>query len=146
MSRLQLFYLHASIALTTITGVVFAVMKYFMKGTDEFSVVNHPWQPHMLAAHVVIAPLLLFVLGWSFSNHMLPKYRFGNGKNRRSGMWSMLLIAPMTLSAYLLQIATNETLREAMAAAHWVSSGLFVIGYAVHLVKPKEKATEPGVL
>ena len=140
MSRLQLFYLHASIALTAITGVVFAYMKYFMTGADEFSVVNHPLQPHMLAAHVVIAPLLLFVLGWVFSNHMLPKYRFGNGKNRRSGMWSMLLIAPMTLSAYFLQIATNETLREAMAVAHWVSSGLFVIGYVVHLVKPKESS------
>lgn len=138
MSRGQLVWLHLTVALTTLTGVVFAVMKYFLKSEDEFSVVNHPWQPHMLSAHVVIAPVVLFLLGWTFSNHMLPKYRFGNGKNRRSGVGAMLLIAPMTLSAYLLQISVEESLRQAMAIAHWVSSGLFVIGYVVHLLKGRE--------
>ncbi len=138
MSRLQLIWLHGSLGLTTVTGVVFAVMKYFLKSTDEFAVVNHPLQPHLLALHVVVAPLALFILGWTFSNHMLPKYRFGNGKKRRSGVLSMLLIAPMVLSAYLLQIATNESLREAMAIAHWVSSGVFVLGYAVHFVRKPE--------
>ncbi|HET8799012.1 MAG TPA: hypothetical protein VFO89_15065 [Thermoanaerobaculia bacterium] len=138
MSKLQLVWLHVSIALTTITGVVFAWMKYFVKGTDEFAVVNHPMQPHLLAAHVVVAPLALFILGWTFSNHMLPKYRFGNGKKRMSGVLSMIVIAPMALSAYLLQIATNETLREAMAVAHWITSGVFAIGYILHLVKKPE--------
>lgn len=143
MSRLQLFYLHATVVLTTLTGAVFAYMKFFMRSDDEFSVVNHPLQPHMLSAHVVVAPLLLFVLGWSFSNHMLPKHRFGDGSNRRSGVLSMLLIVPMTLSAYLMQIATDETLRQAMAIAHWVSSGVFVAGYLVHLIKPAA-ASVPG--
>ena len=135
MSRGQQVWLHVSVALTTITGAVFAFMKYAMKSADDFSVVNHPLQPSMLAAHVVIAPLLLFVLGWTFSNHMLPKYRFGNGVNRKSGTASMALIAPMALSAYLLQVSTNESIRQAMSIAHWVTSALFVIAYAVHLVK-----------
>ena len=134
MSRLQLLWLHLAVVLTTLTGVVFAVMKYFMTSDDEFSVVNHPLQPHMLAAHVVVAPALLFFLGWAFSNHILPKYRFGNGKNRRSGIASTALIVPMALSAYLLQVSTNETLREVMAWSHWISSGLFVAGYLIHLV------------
>lgn len=133
MNRTQLWWLHLSIALTAITGAVFAVMRYLMQSTDEFSVVNHPLQPHLLSAHVVIAPIALFVLGWTFSNHMLPKYRFSE-EHRKSGITSMLLIAPMTLSAYLLQIATNETLRQAMAFAHWVTSGVFVVGYVVHLI------------
>ena len=136
MSRPQLVFLHLSVALTAITGGVFAVMKYFMTSSDEFAVANHPLQPHMLAVHVVVSPLLLFVLGWTFSNHMLPKWRFGDGRNQRSGLASMWLIIPMTLSAYLLQVATNDTLREAMAIAHWVSSGVFVVGYAIHLIKP----------
>lgn len=138
MTRGQLVWLHLTVALTTLTGAVFAVMKYFLKSEDEFSVVNHPWQPHMLSAHVVVAPIVLFLLGWTFSNHMLPKYRFGNGKNRKSGVGAMLLIAPMTLSAYLLQISVDERLRQAMAIAHWVSSGLFVIAYAVHLLKGRD--------
>jgi hypothetical protein len=134
VTRLQLVWLHVAVALTAITGIVFAVMKYLMKSADEFSVVNHPLQPHMLAAHVLIAPVLLFLLGWTFSNHMLPKYRFGNGKNRRTGVSGMILIVPMTLSAYLLQVSTNETLREAMAWAHWISSAAFLLAYLIHLL------------
>ncbi|HEX8407386.1 MAG TPA: hypothetical protein VF883_00860 [Thermoanaerobaculia bacterium] len=134
MSRLQLVWLHLSVALTTITGLVFAVMKYLMTSDDEFSVVNHPWQPHMLAAHVVIAPLVLFILGWVFSNHMLPKWRFGDGQNKKTGLAAMWLIGPMALSAYLLQVATNETLREVMAWAHWITSAIFVAAYVTHFI------------
>ena len=133
MSRTQLVWLHVSAFLTAATGVVFSVMKYLMKSSDEFAVVNHPLQPHMLAAHVVAAPILLFLLGWTFSNHMLPKFRFSE-ENRRTGIAAMWLIAPMTLSAYLLQIATNETLRQAMSVAHWITSGVFVIVYVGHVV------------
>ena len=140
MSKLQLLWLHLSVALTAITGIVFAVMKYLLRSDDEFAVVNHPWQPHMLAAHVVIAPVLLFLLGWTFSNHMLPKYRFGNGKNRRSGFGAMLLIVPMALSAYLLQIATNESLRAAMAWTHGITSALFVMAYLIHLIVGRSDA------
>jgi hypothetical protein len=140
MTRAQRVWLHVSFALTAMTGVVFAWMKYFMTSADEFAVINHPLQPWMLAAHVVIAPALLFLLGWTFSNHMMPKYRFGDGRNQRSGLASMSLIVPMSLSAYLLQVATNESLRRAMAIAHWITSGVFVVAYLVHLIKPKAAA------
>jgi len=143
MSRTQLIWLHVSVALTAITGIVFAVMKYFMTTADEFAVANHPMQPYMLAAHVVVAPAALFLLGWTFSNHMLPKYRFGDGSNRKTGVVQMALIVPMALSAYLLQIATNETLREAMAWAHWITSGVFVVSYGIHLFKPRTTSGPP---
>lgn len=135
MSRLQLAWLHLSVGLTTLTGVLFAAMKYFLESTDEFAVVNHPLQPHMLSAHVLIAPVALFILGWTFSNHMLPKHRFGDETGRKSGTGAMWLIVPMTLSGYLLQVSVDETLRQAMAAAHWIASGLFAIAYAAHLLK-----------
>jgi hypothetical protein len=144
MSRLQLLWLHVSAALTALTGIVFAVMKYIMKSSDEFAVANHPAQPYMLDAHVVVAPILLFVFGWTFSNHMLPKWRFGDGTGRRTGLAAMALIAPMTLSAYLLQISVNDTLRQAMAVAHWVSSGLFVVAYVLHLLEPRNQAAQPA--
>lgn len=134
MSRPQLIWLHLTVALTAITGIVFAVMKYLLQSDDEFSVVNHPLQPHMLAIHVVVAPAVLFILGWVFSNHMLPKWRFGDGRNQRTGLAAMWLIAPMALSGYLLQVSVNETLREAMAWAHGITSAVFVIAYVIHLV------------
>jgi len=134
VSKLQLLWLHLTVALTAITGIVFAVMKYLLQSDDEFSVVNHPLQPWMLAAHVVAAPAVLFLLGWVFSNHMLPKWRFGDGRNQRTGLAAMWLIAPMALSGYLLQVSVNETLREAMAWAHGITSAVFVIAYLIHLV------------
>ena len=140
MSRLQLVWLHLAVALTAVTGIAFAVMKYLMHSDDELAVVNHPLQPHMLAVHVVVAPALLFLLGWTFSNHMLPKYRFGNGQNRRTGIFQMALIIPMALSAYLLQISTNEMLRVVMAWAHGITSALFVLAYLIHLVNGRSGA------
>lgn len=136
MSRAQVIYLHLAVALTVVTGVVFAVMKYFMKTDDPFAAANHPLQPHALSAHVVVAPLLLFGLGWVFGNHIWPKFQYGDGRNRATGVAAMLLIAPMTLSGYLMQISTNESIRYAMTVAHWISSGLFVAIYAIHLIKP----------
>lgn len=141
MSRGQVIYIHVCVALTAATGTVFAFMKYFMKSDDEFSTINHPLQPHMLAAHVVLAPFLVFGFGWMFSNHIWPNFRYGNGRNRISGITMMALIVPMTLSAYLLQISTNESVRQAMAIAHWITSGIFVTGYVAHLLRPARAAT-----
>jgi hypothetical protein len=135
MTRVQVVYLHLCVALTALTGIVFAAMKYFMKPVDELSVVNHPLQPYMLSTHVVVAPLLVFGFGWVFANHVRPKLAFGEPRNRASGIWSLAALAPMTLSAYLLQISTNDATRKAMAAAHWITSGLFVIVYVVHLIR-----------
>lgn len=142
MNRSQVLWLHVSIGLTAITGIVFAVMKYLMTSADEFAVVNHPLQPYMLSSHVVIAPLALFILGWTFSNHMLPKKRFGDGTGRRTGTSAMWLIVPMALSGYLLQVSVDERLRQAMAIAHWISSGLFAIAYVLHLLKRTNQTIE----
>ena len=134
MSRTQLISLHLSIALTALTGIIFAWMKYAMKSDDPFAVANHPLQPHMLSAHVLFAPALVFVLGWTYANHMAPRLMLGETRRRRSGLTSMILMAPMIASGYLLQIATNDAIRKAMAAAHWITSAVFVVGYAAHLL------------
>lgn len=142
MSRAQVILLHVSLALTTLTGIVFAVMKYGMKSNDPFSVVNHPLQPYMLAIHVVIAPVAVFALGWAFGNHMWPAFRNPAEKKRPSGVWSMLSVAPMVLSGYLLQVSTAEELRKAMAVAHWVTSAFFVVAFTIHVVLRQHKNRE----
>lgn len=137
MSRAQVIYLHVCVALTAISGVVFAVMKYAMKPPDEFSVINHPMQPFMLAAHVVVAPALLFGFGWIFGNHVWPKFVYRDRRRRPSGLWSMAAIVPMTLSGYLLQVSTSDAIRRFMAITHWTASALFVVAYVVHyLTRP----------
>lgn len=137
MSRVQVAVLQLSIVLMTITGAVFAVMKYWMKSDDPFAVANHPLQPHMLAAHVLAAPLAVFAFGWIFGNHIWPGVTTAAAPKRKSGLWSLVPIAPMVFSGYLMQIATADATRKAMAVAHWISSALFVLAYVVHLVTRK---------
>lgn len=82
MNRTQAAYLHSCVALVAVSGIVFAWMKYAMKGSDELAVVNHPLQPWMLAAHVLAAPLLLFGLGSIAGPHIWPGFRQERGPNR----------------------------------------------------------------
>lgn len=142
MSRAEMILLHVSLALTALTGIVFAVMKYAMKSDDPFSVVNHPMQPAMLAIHVVVAPVAVFALGWAFGNHMWPAFLNRAEKKRPSGVWSMLSAAPMVVSGYLLQVSTAEELRKAMAVAHWVTSAFFVVAFSIHVVLRQQKNLE----
>lgn len=132
MSRVAVVLIHLSMAAVAITGLVFAWMKYFMKTDDPFAVANHPWQPGMLAAHVVLAPAAVFALGWLWSAHILPKLRPGTRARKKSGVLGAVLIAPMVFSGVLLQASTSEALRSAMEIAHWISSGFFVLAYLVH--------------
>ena len=139
MSRAQVALLQLSLLGMALTGVVFAWMKYFMKSDDPFAVVNHPWQPHMMTAHVLLGPVAVFAIGWVFGNHIWPAYR-GGAPNRASGIVSMLFIAPMTLSGYLMQVAVADATRKAFAISHWVAVTFFVIAYVVHLVHLSSRA------
>jgi hypothetical protein len=134
VNRFQVVYLHVCVVLTALTGIVFAVMKYLMKPADDFSVINYPLQPHMLSAHVIVAPFVLFGFGWVFGNHVWPKLIYREQRKRASGIWSLAAIAPMTLSGYLLQISTADATRHGMAVVHWISSAFFVAAYAVHWI------------
>ena len=35
-------------------------MRYFARSEDPFAIANHPWQPTLQHAHVLVAPLLVF--------------------------------------------------------------------------------------
>ena len=140
MTRFQSVYLHVCVVLTAVTGALFAITKYLMKAADDFSVINHPLQPFLLSAHVIAAPFVLFGFGWAFGNHIWPKLIYREQRKRSSGIWSLAAIAPMTLSGYFLQISTADATRQAMAAAHWISSALFVAAYAAHWINRAGRA------
>jgi hypothetical protein len=141
MSRAQVITLQIAAALTVITGVVFAVMKYAMKSDDPFAVANHPLQPSMLSAHVVVAPLLVFAFGWIFGNHIEPGLANRAVPRWKSGLFTAAVIVPMIVSGYLMQIATADPMRNAMTVAHWLSSALFVVAHVMHLLTRKGAVT-----
>lgn len=145
MSRAQILWLHLSVAVLTISGGIFAWMKYGMTTDDPFAVVNHPWQPRTLALHVLAAPLVLFILGWTFSNHMLPKVVSRTPVRRRSGLSSLWLIVPMALSGYLLQVTSSERWHSGAAWGHWITSSLFVLGYLIHQFLRKRNGAGDGI-
>ena len=130
------FLLNVSVTLMAVTGAAFAVMKYWMKSDDPFAVVNHPWQPHALSAHVLLGPLAVFAFGWTFASHILPALTKG-APNRATGIWTIVLIVLMVASGYLMQVSTGDATRKAVAVAHWIASGLFVIGYVAHRVSSR---------
>jgi len=122
--------LHLVLALT---GGVYFSMKYVLRTDDPFAVVNHPWQPSMLAAHVLAAPLGMVVFGIVFRSHVLKKLASNSGSGRRSGWTSLVSFATMALSGYLLQVVASPTGLRAVMVAHVVASAIFVIGYLTHL-------------
>lgn len=134
MSRAQTITVYISVALTAVSGILFAVMKYAMTSDDPFAVVNHPLQPWMLAAHVVVAPLAVFAFGWMFSNHIAPGLANRAARSRRSGLSLVSSIAPMIVSGYLLQVTTGDVMRKAFAVTHWISSALFVVAFGMHAI------------
>lgn len=121
-------------ALVAATGVVYLWMKYFMTTADPFAVVNHPWQPAMLAWHVMTAPALVLIFGIVLRSHIIGKL-FSNSKpNRRSGWVSLGSLGVMALSGYLLQVISHPMLLKAVIVAHLASSVVFIVVYAVHLL------------
>lgn len=116
------------------TGLLYFYMKYVLTPSDPFAVVNHPWQPTLLALHIVAAPVFIAFFGMIFSSHTLRKLVSGAAVNRRSGWISVLSFCTMALTGYLLQVAASPTWVTSMAWAHVIASSVFVAGYGVHLL------------
>ena len=134
MSRFESTLLQVSTWVSALSGVAFLVMKHLMENDDPYSILGHPWQPHMLAAHVLVGPAVVFALGLISRDHVLGRYVNGGVQGgRRSGASTILLAAPMVVSGYLLQVVTGETLRFVLVILHVTSGLLFVILFLLHL-------------
>lgn len=131
MTALERAFLHLANGLVTITGVVYAVMRYLMHPADEWAVVNHPWQPHAQHLHLLAAPLLVFVVGFAWSRHALPKLRNGDA-GRSSGLGLMAGFVPMTVSGALIQTAVDPAWRAVWVVVHLAASGLWLTALALH--------------
>jgi hypothetical protein len=123
---------HASNLLVGGTGVVYGAMRYFMEPSDPFSVVNHPWQPHFQHLHVLVAPLLVFVVGWSWQRHIRPRLRRRDMARYTTGISLVFSLVPMIASGYLLQTTVDPTWHKVWVGVHLAASGLWLLGYLIH--------------
>ena len=116
------------------SGFVYVWMKYFVETEDPFAVVNHPWQPATLDLHVLASPLFLLIFGIILNSHVMKKLQATGVPNRKTGLISLAMFAGMVGSGYLLQVAANEALLQALVAVHLTTGAVFTLTYGVHLV------------
>jgi hypothetical protein len=118
--------------LTAVTGIVYLWMKYFMEPPEAWAVINHPLQPWVLKAHILVAPLLVFALGFIAVRHVWRHFITGVPFARRSGLTAALSLAPMIVTGYLIQAVTAEGWLLAIAIAHIVTGLLYSLGITGH--------------
>jgi hypothetical protein len=137
MTRFEAWLFQIANALVGATGLAYAWTAYFATSDDPYAVVNHPLQPVFQHAHVVVAPLLVFMVGVVWRAHAQLRLQ-SDAPERRSSGWSLLLtFAPAALSGYALQIAAEERWRLVWVAVHLTTCGAWILGSLVHLVAPR---------
>ncbi|MCH9647965.1 MAG: hypothetical protein K0U98_06985 [Deltaproteobacteria bacterium] len=117
------------------TGLVYAIYRYGVTPKDPYSVVNHPWQPHAQHLHLLLAPLLIFVVGYSWRRHIGPRLRSRGLRGYFSGLGLAVALVPMVASGYLIQTAVSGNWRKVWVGVHLVTSGLWLLGYLTHQVR-----------
>ena len=117
-----------------ITGLVYAWMKYLLPPLDPYSAIHHPLQPLVLKIHLVAAPCLVFAVGLVFMQHIWEQFRAGLKRGRRSGVGTLLTLAPMVRSGYLIRVVTAESWLFSLAMIHLVTGSAFVLGFMSHQV------------
>ena len=132
--RVERWCFNAMHAAITLSGVAYFWMKYLMTTDDPFALVNHPWEPAMLSIHVVSAPFVVVLFGMVLRSHTLRKLLQASPVNRRSGLTAAGGFLVMTLSGYLIQVATSPALIAIAIWTHVATSVLFVVAYGLHLV------------
>ena len=135
MSGFERAIVHLTTWLMAITGTAYFCMKYLMRGSDPFSVLHHPWQPHALSLHVIVGPAAVFALGLIARDHILARiFEPRQRRGRATGLIILGLAAPMIASGYLMQVWTGPALKRALVCIHVVSGALYTLLFAGHLL------------
>jgi hypothetical protein len=134
MSRWEAWSFGVLNVILALTGGLYFYMKYVLRNDDPLAVVNHPWQSSMLAAHVVVAPLVLVLFGIVLRSHILQKLAVNGRPGRGTGWVSLAGFTTMALSGYLLQVVASPAGLRVVMVVHVVTSTVFVLGYSAHLI------------
>lgn len=127
MSRFEKWSVWSTTFLIAATGIGYFWTKYLTVSADPFSIINHPLQPVFLKLHILVAPLFLLALGLVAGRHIWTHFRSGIRWSRRSGVSAALVIGPMILTGYLIQVIIGEGWLRAMALSH-IAFGILYLG------------------
>jgi hypothetical protein len=139
--RWERLLLDAAMLLAGATGLICAWMRYCMKPADPFSVVSHPWQPAMIAAHVLAAPLLPVAFGLILREHVLNRYGDPRARKARgSGLLLAISVAIVAASGYVVQVLTSSGSRRRVGLVHLAAGLLLLAAYGMHRAMPGRRA------
>ena len=146
MNRFEKWMLWTSFVLTAVTGTGLLWTKYFMYTNDPWAVINHPFQPWLLKAHIVSAPALVFALGLISSKHVWQHFKTRVPAGRRTGIATFVMGTLMILSGYLIQVVTQVTPLKVLAISHIALGFVFLVGFVAHqaLVASRAPQRQPG--
>lgn len=122
------------------TGVALLVLRFSPVSEDAFLAVP-PSFPFWQHAHVLLAPLLVFLLGLLWARHASPSLRVRRPR-KLSGIALLLLALVMVASGYGLQVSVDETLRQAFRLLHTAAGVAWLATGALHLLG--RRATNGG--
>lgn len=134
MTATEKWVLWISSVLTGASGLIYAWMKYLMHGPDPYAVVHHPLQPLVLKIHILVAPVLVFSAGAIFAKHAIRHWRSGRRDGRFSGIATTLVLAPMILSGYAIQVLTSESWLFALAMIHLAIGTIYLVVLVAHRI------------
>lgn len=132
MNRFEKWSVLVSATATAATGAAYFGIEYFFEPSDPWAVINHPLQPWLLKAHILVAPLLVFAVGMIAVRHVWEHFRRSVRLGRRTGLLTAAVFAPMVVTGYLIQSVTVEAWLEPIAWAHIGASVVFSAGIAAH--------------
>lgn len=137
MTKNQARFEHIANALVGFSGLLYAYFRYFCASSDPFSAAPHPLETWMQAAHIVVAPILVFAAGLIWKDHVWNKIKKSRSPRRFTGITLAVMLLPMIVSGYLVQTTVDDGWRKTWAISHWVTSGLWLGAYLGHLLTPR---------
>ncbi len=132
MSSWEKWLLWSSMALATVTGVALWAVKELLPPPGPWAVINHPIQPWLLKIHIISVPLLVFALGAFTVRHVWPHFMSGTPRGRRTGATTALVVIPMVLTGYAIQVVTHAPTLTILAWTHLGFGVLFSAGLVLH--------------
>ena len=132
MNAFQRLLVWSSSIVTGATGGVYWWMKNVLQPMDPWAAINHPLQPWVLKAHILVAPVMVFAVGLIAAEHIWRHWRQGVTMGRRSGLATMGCFLPMVLSGYLIQAVTDVGWLGALAWMHLGAGAVYLAGLLAH--------------
>ena len=119
---------------TWLSGAVWLLFHYFLTRRGEFGSEPNPFEFWMLAFHGACAFVVLWLMGWLWTTHIMPWWR-GRQRRRASGIVVISFAGVLIVSGYLLYYGSGDTLRDWTALVHWIVGLAAAIPMLVHGVR-----------